>query len=160
IALGDVTADVSPRGPSDAFGQSFHGMTAYLREMADVADGIAAGDLTVTVTPRSSTDRFGRALNTMVETLAESFAKLAESEARFRSLVQNSSDLTLVIDPAMRVRYASPSIERDYGYSPDAIIGRSFAELLHADDGAAVLRAFATAAGTSFVVRWRLRRAN
>ena len=37
------------------------------------------------------------------------------SEARFRSLVQNSSDMIAVIDPETEIRYQTPSVERLLG---------------------------------------------
>jgi diguanylate cyclase (GGDEF)-like protein/PAS domain S-box-containing protein len=54
-----------------------------------------------------------------------------KSEARFQSLVQNSSDLITVIEADGTIKYQSPSIERVLGYEPDEYIGRLFTELLH-----------------------------
>ena len=48
------------------------------------------------------------------------------SEARFRSLLQNASDIVAVLDPAGVYRYVSPSIEQVLGFSPDELSGRSF----------------------------------
>jgi PAS domain-containing protein len=47
--------------------------------------------------------------------------ELRRSEARFRSLVQNSSDVITAIDPEGVVRYQSPSVERVFGYSPEEV---------------------------------------
>ena len=60
-------------------------------------------------------------------------ATLRESEDRFRSLVQNSSDLTLVLD-AGTITYASEASEKLLGYAPQDLIGRPPAELVHPDD--------------------------
>ena len=49
----------------------------------------------------------------------------AEWLARFRSLVANSSDVTLVYGPDGVISYVSPSIERVMGYEPSAQVGRS-----------------------------------
>lgn len=46
------------------------------------------------------------------------------SEARFKSLVQNNSDLVMVIDPHERVDYASPSAVTMVGESAEALYGR------------------------------------
>jgi diguanylate cyclase (GGDEF)-like protein/PAS domain S-box-containing protein len=54
-----------------------------------------------------------------------------ESEARFRSLVQHSSDLITVIDAEATITYQSPSVERVLGYDADELVGRNFAELIH-----------------------------
>jgi PAS domain S-box-containing protein len=46
-------------------------------------------------------------------------AQLRRREERFRALVQHGSDLILVIDGASQLTYASPSVTRVLGYSPD-----------------------------------------
>ncbi|MEY2420370.1 MAG: hypothetical protein QOI95_437 [Acidimicrobiaceae bacterium] len=60
-------------------------------------------------------------------------ATVRESEDRFRSLVQNSSDLTLVLD-AGTITYASEASERLLGYTPEQLIGRPPSELVHPED--------------------------
>ncbi len=62
-----------------------------------------------------------------------------QSEARFASLVQNSSDVVTVIDPDTTVRYVSPSVERVLGYAPAELEGKRLADLIHADDKTRVL---------------------
>ena len=39
-----------------------------------------------------------------------------QTEARFRSLVQNSTDVVMVVDADSTVRYVSPSVEGVFGY--------------------------------------------
>ncbi|HMF04462.1 MAG TPA: PAS domain S-box protein [Acidimicrobiia bacterium] len=58
---------------------------------------------------------------------------LASSEARFRSLVQGTSDLILVTDADGVVHYASPSIQQ-FAYSEGDVLGRSAFEFVHPDD--------------------------
>ncbi len=58
---------------------------------------------------------------------------LASSEARFRSLVQGTSDLILVTDREGCVQYASPS-SRQFGYAEDEVLGQSVFGFLHPDD--------------------------
>jgi len=60
------------------------------------------------------------------------------SEDRFRSLVQNSSDTTLVLGARGVVTYASPSITMLLEREPDSVLGRLAGELIHADDRAFV----------------------
>jgi len=50
--------------------------------------------------------------------------RLQLSEARFKALVQYSSDLVLVVDSQDGVRYASPSAESMMGEHPDDLLGR------------------------------------
>ena len=58
---------------------------------------------------------------------------LRESEDRFRSLAQNSSDLTLVLDEG-QIIYASGASERLLGYAPEDLVGRRSSDLAHPDD--------------------------
>jgi two-component system, cell cycle sensor histidine kinase and response regulator CckA len=48
---------------------------------------------------------------------------LAASERRFRSLVQNSSDLVTIVSPDGTILYASGSAERIVGHSPASLVG-------------------------------------
>jgi PAS domain S-box-containing protein len=58
----------------------------------------------------------------------------AHGEARFRSLVQSSSDIITIIDEEGVIQYLSPSIEHVLAYSPEGMVGRSLGSLLHPDD--------------------------
>ncbi len=64
--------------------------------------------------------------------------KLRESEARYRSLVENLPIATYVDDvgPAGRTRYVSPQLERMLGYSAEEWLSDPdmFLNVLHADD--------------------------
>ncbi|MCC5659138.1 EAL domain-containing protein [Nostoc sp. XA010] len=59
---------------------------------------------------------------------------LRESEAKFRSLIQNSSDIIGIFEPDGTIRYESPSIERILGYKPEELIGKNAFEFIHPDD--------------------------
>ncbi|WP_228282428.1 PAS domain S-box protein [Rubrobacter tropicus] len=59
---------------------------------------------------------------------------LRKSEERFRSLVQNTSDIIIVLDEDGTVVYESPAIERVLGYKPEERIGSNAFELIHPDD--------------------------
>jgi len=50
------------------------------------------------------------------------------SEARFKALVQNSSDVLLVIGSSGRIEYASPSVEHAIGSTTDDLLGRTLDE--------------------------------
>jgi diguanylate cyclase (GGDEF)-like protein/PAS domain S-box-containing protein len=64
----------------------------------------------------------------------EAESSLRTSEERFRSLVQNSSDTTLVLGPSGVILYASPATRSLLGREPDELIGRRASELVHPDD--------------------------
>ncbi len=85
-----------------------------------------------------------------------------ESETRFASLVQHSTDLITIIDGADTIRFASPAITRVFGYDTDGFEGRPLREFVHPDDVVPMLNFLAdaarpdSAAGTS---HWRMQRA-
>jgi len=55
-------------------------------------------------------------------------------EQRFRSLVQNASDLITVVDADTLVLYQSPSVQRVLGRPAESVVGTQLTSLLHADD--------------------------
>ena len=55
--------------------------------------------------------------------------QLQLSEARFKALVQRSSDLVLVVDPTAGVRYVSPSVTTVVGLEEQDALGRPLEEL-------------------------------
>ena len=46
-----------------------------------------------------------------------------QSAERFRSLVQNSSDVIALLSPDLTIRYHTPSVERVLGYGEDELVG-------------------------------------
>lgn len=70
---------------------------------------------------------------------------VTESEARFRSLVQNSSDIVVVVGEDEHFRYISPAVERVLGYTPERLAGSRPIDIVHPEDAAAALAAFAAA---------------
>src|SRR5215211_2787021 len=59
---------------------------------------------------------------------------IIESEQRFRSLVQNSSDIITILEADGTVRYVSPAVERVTGYKPEEQIGTNAFGSVHPDD--------------------------
>jgi PAS domain S-box-containing protein len=59
---------------------------------------------------------------------------LRESEEYFKAIIQNSSDIILVVDKLGTITYASPSIERFLGYEPDEVIGKRILDLIVPED--------------------------
>ena len=84
-------------------------------------------------------DDFGNALyhqGIIIDITEEKIAKFAlqESEQRFRSLVQNSTDITTILELDGTIRYESPIFYRMFGYSPEDILGENVFEFIHEDD--------------------------
>ena len=86
---------------------------------------------------------------------------LHASEARFRSLVQQSSDLIFVLDSHGVIQFASTSSSRLIGYDPAALVGVALSALSDPEDAAHVSAFVEMAArlpGVSPLAEWRLRR--
>jgi len=77
-------------------------------------------------------------------------AKLARdeveaSERRFRSLVENVSDVIIVVSPEGEMQYASPSLERILGYPEEEWGSGMHGEFVHPDDLPRLRAAFVNA---------------
>jgi PAS domain S-box-containing protein len=87
---------------------------------------------------------------------------LRQSEARFRSLVQNASEVMAVLNPLPpTVLFISDSVRRILGHSPDRLTGTDFGRLVHPDDAGKIQRFLASCAYSSALthtVEVRLRR--
>lgn len=67
---------------------------------------------------------------------------MAEGEARFRALVQNSFDIITIHDQAGVTIYESPAASRVLGYPPGSLIGKTPFETVHPKDVARAREAF------------------
>ncbi|WP_439516541.1 PAS domain S-box protein [Sediminibacterium sp.] len=68
--------------------------------------------------------------------------KLLDSEKRFRSLVQNGSDMIKILDSKGIFTFSSPSVEKVLGYRQDEIVGQSTFDFIHPDDLQEILHRF------------------
>ena len=74
-------------------------------------------------------------LAAFVATLAgAALEHMAGSEARFRSLAQNSSDVITIVNAAGLVTYQSSSVGRVFGYPADELLGHDVRDWVHPDD--------------------------
>jgi diguanylate cyclase (GGDEF)-like protein/PAS domain S-box-containing protein len=84
----------------------------------------------------------------------------AGAEARFRSLVQNSSDVILVVRADGTIKFASPSVARVLRRDPAGLLGQPLLDLLDPDDRERAkdfLREAGRCVGVSAAAEWRFR---
>ena len=60
--------------------------------------------------------------------------KILSSERRFKSLVQNGSDIIAILDSEANYLYVSPTSLSILGYEPDLLIGQNAFSFIHPDD--------------------------
>jgi PAS domain S-box-containing protein len=73
-------------------------------------------------------------LRNQYEELSVTEQRVRESEQRFRSLIQNSSDMIRILDRNGLIAYSSPSTLRIFGYDPADLIGKDPLDYVHPDD--------------------------
>jgi diguanylate cyclase (GGDEF)-like protein/PAS domain S-box-containing protein len=80
-------------------------------------------------------------------------------EERFQTLVQNASDVILVVRPDTTITYQTPSALKILGYASGTLEGRLFADLIHPDDVEQALASYTVAlrSGTSVTGLWRVK---
>ena len=59
---------------------------------------------------------------------------LRRSEERSQLLLENISDVVVVVDDALSINYVSPSVTRMLGVAPEELIGERWSALAHPDD--------------------------
>lgn len=96
---------------------------------AGAADYLVKGELDASILERSVRYAVER---------ARAETALRASEARFRSVVQHSSDVITILDGDSKILYTSPSIERVFGYRSEELDGRTLIDFAHSDDAAAL----------------------
>ena len=72
-------------------------------------------------------------------------AMLPESEQRFRSLIENATDIIVILDEIGIFRYCSPSAKRVLGYTLQDVVGHHAGEFVHPEDVAVILQALDSA---------------
>jgi PAS domain S-box-containing protein len=70
---------------------------------------------------------------------------LRRSEERFRSLVQNASDIIVILEADGTIRYISPAVARVLGLEPEDVVGREATSFVDPVDRTRAMRIFAGA---------------
>ncbi len=75
-----------------------------------------------------------RSFNQMTRRLQTLYADLQRSEEHFRLLIENASDIILIVDQAGIICYASPSVNSELGYPPETLLNQPLEQFVHPDD--------------------------
>ncbi len=128
-------------------------LTAIGGGKSDAVPTLAAGAFVLTALV------IARQIVSLVEN-AHLMADRIAQEARFRSLVQHSTDVITVVSPDGTVRYLSPSGEVVFGHHPDAMVGTSLLDVANPEDALRLADYLSRAArepGQRPPFSWRLR---
>ncbi|MFH1567661.1 MAG: ATP-binding protein [Gemmatimonadota bacterium] len=125
-----------------------------IRELTEAAEQLGAGRLARPAAVRGSDElgRLAQSFNGMVAQIQERTdalqSEVAErlqaeenmrrSERYFRSLIENASDLVLVVNRQGRIQYLSPSCEAILGYGSELVRESSYFDIVHPDDAEGV----------------------
>ena len=126
------------------------------------ADGRSVGLMGVANKPGGFDEHDGRLMEAFAELVAVSLREhraaeaLRRSEERYRTLVENLDDLVYSVDAEGRLTYVS-NATTTYGFTPDEVMGRLFADQVHPEDRAGLSAAFARVrAGSMMPIEFRL----
>jgi diguanylate cyclase (GGDEF)-like protein/PAS domain S-box-containing protein len=131
---------------------------AVIEPWTEPVSGLAVGAILVTALV---VVRQLLAVRENVRLLAETAVR--QNEARFRSLVQHSSDVIMVTRADGAMRFVSPSAARVFGYDPSELMGQAVSALLHPEDrprAGDFFREAAAAPGVTGPVEWRFRQSD
>ncbi len=103
------------------------------RHQAKALDVLQRGAVDYLLKSQVSEDALPPFLLRAVERNARDKA-IRESEERFRVMIENASDVLLMVDPAGVITFAGPSTLRIVGWRPAHVTGRNILDFVHRDD--------------------------
>jgi len=59
---------------------------------------------------------------------------LKESREKYKTVIENISEIIQIVDSEGVISYVSPSVQRILGYKPEEVIGRPSVDFVHPDD--------------------------
>jgi len=128
---------------------------------AGAADYLSKSNLSVDAVGRAM--RYALAIGAREEQQRAAEQALRTSEERFRALVENSWEVLLLLDQEGRITYTTPSAGRQFGWTPDSMIGQPLVDLLHPEDQRHVAQRLSSAAsrpGEQMMTEARIRRSD
>lgn len=98
------------------------GTTIYVRHLSQSVKDKQGNVIALTGTVQDITEQ------------KEAEIKLALSEEKFKSLVQNGSDIIAILNANGLFKYVSPTSLKIAGYQPEELVGKNAFEIIHPDD--------------------------
>lgn len=116
-------------------------------EVGEVAEPLIRGDVTGYVEYRPEEDQSGTLAAEIIDAAQRyhESTTIEQTQQRFRTIIEQSSDVVSVLDAEGTYVYQSPSVEPTLGYTPNDFIGRSVYEFVHPDDRERVMTEFRAA---------------
>jgi len=111
-------------------------ITGPLATLDKGAKALGSGDFQhqIEVQGEDELARLGTAFNYAARQVRELYDELKSNEARFRALIEYSSDLILILDSEAIVRYVSPSSLRVAGRNQEELLGKCLFDFLAFED--------------------------
>lgn len=129
----------------------FRWVEARAHVLADAGDGVASISGTLSdITDRRAAEVALQDLNeTLEQHVIERTYQLVESEARYRLLAENATDIISRYTLGGRWLYVSPACYRLLGYTQDELIGSDALDYIHPDDRQSVRQAHGAIVGNA-----------
>lgn len=103
-----------------------------------IANETAQNSLRLSEQERQRLETANRMLSAMNAGMDNPTAETS-GESYFRAIIENSSDITFIVDQSTSIRYVSPSAHRILGPTARSLTGNSLVDLLEQTEAAAVL---------------------
>jgi PAS domain S-box-containing protein len=122
-------------------------ITVPLAALDGGAQALGRGDFQheIEIAGEDELARMGTVFNYAARRVRELYDELKRNEARFRSLIEHSSDLTMILDHEGKIRYVSPASLRVTGRTPEELDGQYLTNFLRPEDFARIRTALTSA---------------
>jgi PAS domain S-box-containing protein len=111
-------------------------ITGPLAALDQGAKALASGDFQhqIELQGQDELARLGTAFNYATRQVRELYDELKRNEARFRALIEHSSDLVMIVDRQGKIRYVSPASVRVAGRTQSELLGHDLTDFLPSED--------------------------
>jgi PAS domain S-box-containing protein len=111
-------------------------ITGPLAALDQGAKALASGDFQhqIELQGQDELARLGTAFNYATRQVRELYDELKRNEARFRALIEHSSDLVMIVDRQGKIRYVSPASARVAGRTQSEFLGHDLTDFLPPED--------------------------